>query len=81
VCSETGLSVCADGSEGSDVRVEEVLQTQEEVSCLAVALPAMKAAVMVRYLCKIALLTVVQACNMASEFWQCDLWFVVVTLR
>jgi len=29
VCIETGLTICADGSEGSDMRAEEVLQTQE----------------------------------------------------
>jgi len=53
VCSERVLGVCADGSEGSDVRAEEVLQTQEEESCLAVALPAVKAADTVCYVCKI----------------------------
>jgi hypothetical protein len=52
VCSETCLTVCADGSEVSDMRVEEVLHTQEE-DHLAVALPAVKAADKVCYLCNI----------------------------
>ena len=30
VCSETGLTVCVDGSEGSDMNVEEVLYMQKE---------------------------------------------------
>ena len=30
VCCETGLTVCADRSEVSDVRAEEVLHTQKE---------------------------------------------------
>ena len=42
VCSETGLTVSADGSEVCDIKVEEVLATQEE-DPLAVALPATKA--------------------------------------
>ena len=61
VCSETGLTVCVDGSEGSDVRVEEVLHTQEEEEDhLAVALPAVWAADPVCYVCNILVLTVVQ---------------------
>ena len=45
VCSETCLTVSADGNEVSDIRTEEVLQTQEEKEgSLAVALPAVKAA-------------------------------------
>jgi hypothetical protein len=44
VCSGTCLTVSADGSEGSDMRAEEVLHTQEEEDHLAVALPAVKAA-------------------------------------
>jgi len=59
VCSETGLTVCVDGSEGSDVRVEEVLHTQEEEDHLAVELPAVKAADTVCYVCNIVVLTVV----------------------
>ena len=43
VCSETCLTVCGDGSEVSDMRAEEVVQTQEE-DHLAVPLPAVKAA-------------------------------------
>ena len=60
VCSETCLTVCADGSEVSDMRTEEVLQTQEEEDHLAVALPAVKAADKVCYVCNIVMLTVVQ---------------------
>ena len=44
VCSEIRLTICADGSEGSDMRAEEVLQTEEEGACLVVALPAIRAA-------------------------------------
>ena len=62
VCSETGLPVCADGSEGSDMRGEEVLQTQEEWACLAVVLPAVKAADKVSYMCKFVVLNVVGVC-------------------
>ena len=53
VCSETCLTVPAFGSEVSDMRVEEVLHTQEEEEedHLAVALPAIKAADKVRSLC------------------------------
>ena len=29
VCIETGLTVSVDGSEGSDIRLEEVLHTQK----------------------------------------------------
>ena len=43
VCCETGLTVSANGSEVSNMRVE-VLRTQEEEDHLAVALPAFKAA-------------------------------------
>ena len=61
VCSETGLTVCVDGSEGSGMRVEEALRTQEEEDRLAVALPAVKAADTVCYVCNIVVLTVVKA--------------------
>jgi hypothetical protein len=71
VCSEKCLTLCADGSEGSDMRGEEVIQTQEEGACLAVALRAVKAADTECYVCKIVVLTVVQACTVASAFWQC----------
>ena len=71
VCSETGLTVCVDGSEGSDMRAEEVLHTQEEGDRLATALPEVKAADMVCYVCKIVVLTVLQACTVASAFRQC----------
>ena len=60
VCSETGLTVSADGSEGSVVRAE-VLHMREEGDHLAVALPAVKAADTVCYMCNIVVLTVVQA--------------------
>ena len=43
VCSETGLTVCADGSEGSDIKVEEVLAAQEEEEEDPLAIPAVKA--------------------------------------
>ena len=61
VCSETGLTVCVDGSEVSGMRMEEVLHTQKEEDRLAVALPAVKAADTVCYVCNIVVLTVVQA--------------------
>jgi hypothetical protein len=44
LCSETGITVTADGSEVSNIGVEEVLHMQKEVDQLAVALPAVKAA-------------------------------------
>ena len=81
VCSETGLTVCVDGSEVRDMRVEEVLHTQEEEDRLAVVLPAVKSADTVCYVCNIVLLTVVQACTVASAFWQCVVWCLGVTLR
>ena len=80
VYSETCLTVCAGGSEVSDVRVEEVLYKQEEEDPLAVALPAVNAADKVCYVCNIVVLTVVQACAVASTFWQCVVWCLGVTL-
>jgi len=68
VCSETGLTVSADGSDVSDVSGEEVLQTQEEEYHLAVALAAVKADDEVCYVCNIVVLTVVQVCAVASAF-------------
>jgi hypothetical protein len=81
VCNETCLTVCADGSEGIDVRGEEVLrmQEEEEEDHLAVVLPAVKAADVVCYVCNIVVLTVVQACVVASAFWQCVVWCLGVT--
>ena len=81
VCSETGLTVSAGGSEVSDVREEEVLhmQKEEEEDHLATALPAVTAADTVCYVCNIVLLTVVQACTVASAFWQCVVWCLGVT--
>jgi hypothetical protein len=81
VCSETGLTVSADGSEVSDMRAEEVLHTQEEGDRLAVALPAVKAADKVCYVCNVVVLTVVQACTVASAFWRCVVWCLGVTLQ
>jgi hypothetical protein len=81
VCSETCLTVCADGSEVSDMRMEEVLHTQEEEEDhLAVALPAVKAADKVCYVCNIVVLTVVQGCTVASALWQCVVWCLGVSL-
>jgi hypothetical protein len=79
VCSETGRTVTADGSEGSDMRVQEVLYKEEDR--LAVALPAVKAAGTVRYVCNIVVLTVVQGCTVASAVRQCVVWCLDVTLQ
>jgi maleate cis-trans isomerase len=79
VCSETGLTLSANRSEVSDVRAEEVLHMQEEEDRLAVALPAVKAVDTVCYVCNIVLLTVVQACTVASAFCQCVVWRLGVT--
>jgi hypothetical protein len=82
VCSETGLTVSVGGSEVSDIRAEEVLHTQEEEEdSLAVALPTVTAADTVCYVCNIVLLTLVQACTVASAFWQCVVWCLGVTLQ
>ena len=81
VCSETCLTVSADGSEVSDLRAEEVLQTQEEEDCLAVALSAVTAADKVCYVCNIVVLTLVQVCTAASAFWQCVVWCLGVALQ
>jgi len=53
VCSETHQTVSADGSEVSDVIAVKVLQTQEEEDHLPIALPAVKAADRVCYVCYI----------------------------
>jgi len=74
VCSETGLTVSADGSEVIDIKGEEVLQAQDEEDPLAVALPAVKGADKVCYVCNIVVLTVVQACTVASALCQCVVW-------
>ena len=82
VCSETGLTVSASGSEVCDMRMEDVSHTQrEEEDHMAVVLPAVPAADTVCYVCNIAVLTVVQACAVASAFWQCVVWCLGVTLR
>jgi hypothetical protein len=56
VCSDTRVTVSAGGNEISDIRVAEVLHTQEE-DRLVVALPAVKAADTVCYVCNIVVLT------------------------
>jgi len=81
VCSETCLTVSADGGEVCDIKVDEVLATQEEDDPLAIALPAIKAADKVCYVCNIVVLTVVQVCTAASAFWQCVIWCLGVTLQ
>jgi hypothetical protein len=67
VCSETGLTVTVDGSEVSNIRVEEVLHMQKEEDHLAVALPAVWAADKVCY-CNTVVSTVVQVCIVAPAF-------------
>jgi len=47
---------------------------------LAVAIPAVKAADKVCYVCNFIVLTVVQA-SVASAFWQCVVWCLDVTLH
>jgi hypothetical protein len=56
VCSGTYLTVFADAREVSDIKVEDVLATQElEEDPLAIALPAVKAADMVCYKCMLCM--------------------------
>ena len=74
VCSVTIPTLSAGGSEASDLRAEEVLHMQKEEDPLAVALPAVKAVDTVCYVCNIVVLTVVQACTVASAYWQCVVW-------
>jgi hypothetical protein len=74
VCNESGLTVTAVGSEGSNVGVEEDLHNQQEEGHLAVALPAVNAADKVHYVCNIVVLKVVQLCTVACAFWLCVLW-------
>jgi hypothetical protein len=69
VCSERGLTVTAGGSEVSDVRAEEVVQTQEDIRS-ALSSSAVTPADKVCYVCNIVLLTAVQVCNVACAFWQ-----------
>ena len=78
VCGETCVTLSADGSE---IRAEEVLQTQKEEDRLAVVLPAVKADDKVCYECNIVVLTVMQACTVASAFCQCVMWCLGVTLQ
>jgi hypothetical protein len=82
VFCETELTLSADESEVSDIRAEEFLHTQEdEADRLAVALPAVKAADTVCYVCNILVLTLVQACTVASAFCQYVVWCLGVTLQ
>jgi hypothetical protein len=81
LCSDTGLTLSADGREVSNVRAEEVLHTQKEEDHLVVALPAVKAADKVCYVCNNVVLTAVQACTLASALWQCVVWCLGVTLQ
>ena len=75
VCSETRLTVSADGSQVSDVRGEEVFQTQEEEEdCLPLAVRAVRAANKVCYVCSIVVLPVVQVCTVSSALWQYVVW-------
>ena len=62
VCSETRLTLSVDGSEVSDMRVKVILRTQEEEDHLAVGLPAVKGANMLR----MNIVMVVQACTVTS---------------
>jgi hypothetical protein len=73
VCSERVLNVTALGSEVSDLRAEEVLQTQEDIRS-ALPLPAVTAADKVSDVCNIVLITGVQVCTVASAFWQRVVW-------
>ena len=59
VCSETCLTLSADGSEVGNMRVEG--------DHLVVMLPAVKAVGTVCYVCNIVVLTVVEACTVASD--------------
>ena len=86
VCSETSLTVGADGSEVSNIRVEEVFYSQEEEEeeekdHLAVMSTAVNAADKVCYVCNFVVLTVVQSCFVASAFWQCIVWCLGVSLQ
>jgi len=81
MCCETCLTLSSDGSDVGDMRAEEVLHTQEEEDHLTVALPAVKAADKVCYVCNIVVLTVVQGWTVASAFWQCFVWCLGVILR
>ena len=81
VCCDTCPTVSADGSEVCDIKIEEVLPTQEEEDPLAIALPAANPAYEVCYVINIVVLTVVQACTVASKCWQCVVWYLDVTLQ
>jgi len=70
VCSETCLTVSADRSAACDIKVEEVLATQEEEDPLAIALPAIKAEHEVR----ISIL-------LCSDYSPGDVWSWVTVLQ
>jgi hypothetical protein len=80
VCSEKGVNVTACANEVSDVRAEEVVQTQEEDIRLSLSLSTVTAADKVCYVCIIVLVTLVQVCTVASAFWQCVVWCLGVTV-
>jgi hypothetical protein len=79
VWCETSLTDTAGGSEVSGVKAEEVLRTQEQ-DHMPVALPAVKAADKVCYVCNIVVFTVVQDYTVTSAFWQCVVWCLGVTV-
>jgi hypothetical protein len=68
VCSETCLTLSPYGSEVSHMRVEEVLHTQEEEEDhLALALPALKAADTVCYMCVMPCLVSLFLCILSNR--------------
>jgi hypothetical protein len=74
VCIGSGLTVTVDESEGRYIEVEEALHILQEDDHLAVALPAVKCADEVCYVCNFMVLTVVQVCTVACAWWQCVVW-------
>jgi hypothetical protein len=79
VCSERGVTVTACGKEVSDVRAEEVVQTQEE-DIRSSSLSTVTGADKVCCVCIIVLVILVQVCTVASAFWQCVVWCLGVTV-
>jgi hypothetical protein len=75
------VTATAGGGEVSDVGAEEVVQTQEEDIRLALLLSTVTAADKVCYVCIFGLVTLVQVCSVASSFWKCVVWFLVVTVQ
>jgi predicted nucleic acid-binding Zn-ribbon protein len=80
VYRERGPTVTACGNEVSDMRAEEVVQTQEEDIRSALSLSAVTVVDKVCYVCNIVLVTLVHVCTVASAFWQCVVWCSGVTL-